>query len=93
VKAAQACGPIQVVVNNAGIMPLSSIAKGDVETFDKVIAINLRGAFLVLGQAASMSLKVAASLLCRAAYWPSRFRPTDRDGVPPGSPLTDVSGL
>lgn len=52
VKAAQACGPIQVVVNNAGIMPLSPIAKGDVETFDKVIATNLRGAFLVLGQAA-----------------------------------------
>jgi 3-oxoacyl-[acyl-carrier protein] reductase len=52
VKAAQACGPIRVVVNNAGIMPLSPIAKGDVEIFDKVIAINLRGAFLVLGQAA-----------------------------------------
>jgi 3-oxoacyl-[acyl-carrier protein] reductase len=51
-KAAQAFGPIQVVVNNAGIMPLSPIAKSDVETFDKVIAINLRGAFLVLAQAA-----------------------------------------
>src|SRR5258708_21418443 len=33
-------------------MPLSPIVKGDVETFDKVIAINLRGTFLVLGQAA-----------------------------------------
>jgi len=51
-KAAQGFGPIQVVVNNAGIMPLSPIGAGDVETFDKVIAINLRGAFLVLGQAA-----------------------------------------
>jgi 3-oxoacyl-[acyl-carrier protein] reductase len=51
-KSAQAFGPIQVVVNNAGIMPLSPIIKGDVETFDKVIAINLRGAFLVLSQAA-----------------------------------------
>ena len=51
-KSAQAFGPIQVVVNNAGIMPLSPIAKGDVETFDKVIAVNLRGAFLVLAQAA-----------------------------------------
>jgi 3-oxoacyl-[acyl-carrier protein] reductase len=51
-RAAQACDPVQVVVNNAGIMPLSPIAKGDVEIFDKVIAINLRGAFLVLGQAA-----------------------------------------
>ncbi|HEU4682895.1 MAG TPA: SDR family oxidoreductase [Nitrospira sp.] len=52
VKAGQAVGPIHIVVNNAGIMPLSPIAKGDMDTFDKVIAINLRGAFLVLGQAA-----------------------------------------
>jgi 3-oxoacyl-[acyl-carrier protein] reductase len=33
-------------------MPLAPIAKGDVDAFDKVVAINLRGAFLVLGQAA-----------------------------------------
>ena len=51
-KAAQAFGPIQVVVNSAGIMPLSPIAKSDIGSFDKVIAINLRGAFLVLAQAA-----------------------------------------
>lgn len=51
-KALATFGQIDVVVNNAGIMPLSPIAKGDVETFDKVIATNLRGSFLVLGQAA-----------------------------------------
>ena len=51
-KAAQAFGPIQVVVNSAGIMPLSPITKSDIGSFDKVIAINLRGAFLVLAQAA-----------------------------------------
>jgi len=45
-------GRIDVVVNTAGIMPLSPIAKGDVESFDKVIATNLRGTFLVLSQAA-----------------------------------------
>jgi 3-oxoacyl-[acyl-carrier protein] reductase len=45
-------GHIEVVVNNAGIMPLSPIAKGDVETFDKVLATNLRGTFLVFAQAA-----------------------------------------
>jgi 3-oxoacyl-[acyl-carrier protein] reductase len=45
-------GRIDVVVNNAGIMPLSPIAKCDVATFDKVIATNLRGTFLVLAQAA-----------------------------------------
>jgi 3-oxoacyl-[acyl-carrier protein] reductase len=45
-------GRIDVVVNNAGIMPLSPIAKGDVATFDRVIATNLRGTFLVLARAA-----------------------------------------
>jgi 3-oxoacyl-[acyl-carrier protein] reductase len=51
-KTIEAYGHVDVVVNNAGIMPLSPIAKGDVETFDKVIQTNLRGAFLVLSQAA-----------------------------------------
>lgn len=51
-KTIEAFGKVDVVVNNAGIMPLSPIAKGDVETFDKVIATNLRGTFLVLAQAA-----------------------------------------
>jgi 3-oxoacyl-[acyl-carrier protein] reductase len=51
-KTIKAFGQIDVVVNNAGIMPLSPIAKGDVETFDKVIATNLRGTFLVFSQAA-----------------------------------------
>jgi 3-oxoacyl-[acyl-carrier protein] reductase len=51
-KTLKAFGQIDVVVNNAGIMPLSPIVKGDVESFDKVIATNLRGTFLVLAQAA-----------------------------------------
>jgi 3-oxoacyl-[acyl-carrier protein] reductase len=45
-------GQIDVVVNNAGIMPLSPIAKADVDLFDRVIATNLRGTFLVFAQAA-----------------------------------------
>src|SRR6266550_1560697 len=48
----EAFGTIDVVVHSAGIMPLLPIAGGDVETFDKVITTNLRGTFLVLGQAA-----------------------------------------
>ena len=43
---------VDVVVNCAGIMPLRPIAGGDSEVFDKVIATNLRGTFLVLAQAA-----------------------------------------
>jgi 3-oxoacyl-[acyl-carrier protein] reductase len=47
-----AFGRLDVVVSSAGIMPLSPIEKGDVAVFDKVIATNLRGTFLVLAQAA-----------------------------------------
>jgi 3-oxoacyl-[acyl-carrier protein] reductase len=48
----EAFGKVDVVVHTAGIMPMLPIAGGDVETFDKVIATNLRGTFLLLGQAA-----------------------------------------
>jgi 3-oxoacyl-[acyl-carrier protein] reductase len=51
-EAVDAFGGINVVVNCAGIMPLSPITEGDLELFDKVIATNLRGTFVVLGQAA-----------------------------------------
>jgi 3-oxoacyl-[acyl-carrier protein] reductase len=51
-EAVDTFGGINVVVNCAGIMPLSPIAGGDLELFDKVIATNLRGSFVVLGQAA-----------------------------------------
>ncbi len=48
----KAFGRIDIVVHNAGIMPLSPIADGDVDTFDRVIATNLRGAFVVLAESA-----------------------------------------
>jgi len=46
-------GRIDIVVSNVGVMALSPIARGDMETFDEMIRTNLRGAFLVLAQAAS----------------------------------------
>lgn len=45
-------GGVNVVVNCAGIMPLSPIAAGNLELFDKVIATNLRGTFVIMGEAA-----------------------------------------
>src|SRR5712671_1443708 len=51
-EAMEAFGRPDVVVHCAGIMPLFPIASGDVATFDKVIATNLRGTFLVFAQAA-----------------------------------------
>lgn len=52
-EAADTFGEINAVVNCAGIMPLSPIARGDLELFDRVIATNLRGTFVVLSQAAN----------------------------------------
>ncbi|WP_339471630.1 MULTISPECIES: SDR family oxidoreductase [unclassified Pseudomonas] len=51
--AKEAFGRIDVVVNSAGIMPMATIRESSLADFDKVIATNLRGAFLVLGQAAA----------------------------------------
>ncbi len=45
-------GSVDVVVNCAGIMPLGKIEDGDIDLFDKTIATNLRGTFVVLSQAA-----------------------------------------
>jgi 3-oxoacyl-[acyl-carrier protein] reductase len=50
-EAVDTFGETNAVVNCTGIMPLSSIAEGDLELFDKVIATNLRGSFVVLGRA------------------------------------------
>lgn len=50
--ALQVFGRIDVVVNSAGIMSLAPIGASSLADFDKIIATNLRGAFLVLGQAA-----------------------------------------
>ncbi|MGE4404241.1 SDR family oxidoreductase [Pseudomonas sp.] len=51
--AKRAFGHIDVVVNSAGIMPLAPIGDGSLADFDRVIATNLRGAFLVLAEAAA----------------------------------------
>jgi len=44
-------GEPDVVVHSAAIMPLFPISGGDLATFDKVIATNLRGTFLVFARA------------------------------------------
>jgi 3-oxoacyl-[acyl-carrier protein] reductase len=51
-EAAKALGTVDVVVHCAGIMPLGPIGDNDIQMFDRVIATNLRGTFLVLANAA-----------------------------------------
>jgi 3-oxoacyl-[acyl-carrier protein] reductase len=48
----QAYGRVDVVVNSAGVMPMAPIAESSLADFDRVIATNLRGSFLVLANAA-----------------------------------------
>jgi len=45
-------GGIDVLVNNAGIMALSTIAATDDETFDRIVGVNLKGTFNGLREAA-----------------------------------------
>lgn len=45
-------GGVDVLVNNAGIMPLAPIATTDDATFDRVVAVNLKGTFNGLREAA-----------------------------------------
>jgi 3-oxoacyl-[acyl-carrier protein] reductase len=51
--AKRAFGRIDAVVNSAGIMSMAPITEASLEEFDRMIATNLRGAFLVLAQAAA----------------------------------------
>jgi len=51
-SAEAAFGGIDVLVNNAGIMTLSAIADTDDASFDRLIAVNLRGTFNTLREAA-----------------------------------------
>ena len=50
--AEQAFGGVDVLVNNAGIMLNASIAETDDAAFDRQIAINLKGSFNTLREAA-----------------------------------------
>lgn len=47
-----AFGGVDVLVNNAGIMTLSSLADTDDAAFDRLVAINLKGVFNTLREAA-----------------------------------------
>ncbi|OWJ65837.1 SDR family oxidoreductase [Inquilinus limosus] len=47
-----AYGGVDVLVNNAGIMPLARIADADDALFDRTVAVNLKGTFNTLREAA-----------------------------------------
>jgi 3-oxoacyl-[acyl-carrier protein] reductase len=52
-EAERAFGGVDVLVNNAGIMTLATIAEADDGAFDRQIAVNLKGSFNTMREAAS----------------------------------------
>ena len=82
-KSKTAFGDIHSVVNTAGVVPIEQIAKGDIDAFDRVIATNLRGSYLMMSEAANhvvdggrivlfSSCVVAANFLAYGAYIASK---------------------
>ena len=78
-EAEHAFGGINVLVNNAGVMPLKPIVEMETELFERTFAVNVRGTFNTLKQAAgrlrwggrivnSSSASVALGMPTRAAY-------------------------
>jgi 3-oxoacyl-[acyl-carrier protein] reductase len=49
--AEESFGGVDVLVNNAGIMPLAKVAETDDTTFDRAVAVNLKGTFNTLREA------------------------------------------
>ena len=45
--ARDAFGPVDIVVNNAGIAPIQPVFEADAATWDRVMDVNLKSAFLV----------------------------------------------
>lgn len=50
--AEQAFGGVQVLINNAGVMTLSPVAETADDRFDRMVAVNLRGVFNGIREAA-----------------------------------------
>ncbi len=50
-------GPINVVVNNAAVMPAGKLHETSLEDFERCVAVNLRGAYLVDREAIPMMLQ------------------------------------
>ena len=50
----EAFGRLDVVISNAGVMEVAPITSQNIAAFDRIMAINVRGTFLVLAKAAEL---------------------------------------
>ena len=82
-----AFGPVDIVVNNAGIGGASAIAEQTMDTWDNMFAINVRGVFLGVQEAArrmqprgrGIIINIASAAgKSRGRTWPAIARPSTR---------------
>jgi NAD(P)-dependent dehydrogenase (short-subunit alcohol dehydrogenase family) len=81
-----AFGGVDVLVNNAGIMMLSSLTEATMPMFDRQISVNLKGTFNTLREAANGCATAAGSSISRPAWSVSSSKPTV--STPPPRPLS-----
>ena len=66
-------GGINVLVNCAGIIPLSSVESCDIDLFHIMIATNLRGTFVVLGRVAKYIMHGGRIIVFSSSVIPMAF--------------------
>jgi 3-oxoacyl-[acyl-carrier protein] reductase len=74
-QATAASGGVDVLVNNAGIMLLSTLADAEDATFDKQVAINLKGVFNGLREAAKR-LRAGGRIISFSSSVVGLYQPT-----------------
>ena len=102
--AVEAYGRVDVVVANAGIIPLGDVLESTVEDWDKVMAIDGRGMFLTCKYAIEAMLKTGGgSIVCissisglagqsrQSTYGPAKFVATGITKHPPRHPSLQAS--
>jgi len=60
-------GSIQILISNAGIAPMSAFLETELELFDRVMAVNVRGSFMVARECARVMARASAGCIVQIA--------------------------
>ena len=79
-------GPIDVLVNNAGIYPAGTTAATDEETFDRVYAVNVKAPFFLTADVAPAMVENGGGSIINLGSWMARL------GIPVGALYSSTKG-